>query len=54
MRKPKAAREVKKVTRRNVGRTAIRPLRLAELESVVGGDTEPPPTVVADGVEYWP
>ena len=56
MRKTKAAREeAKKITQRKLGRTVLRPLRLVELESVAGGDTEPPHMgVVADGVEYWP
>lgn len=54
MRKTKPAREqAKKVTRHQLGRTVLRPLRLAELEGVTGGDTEPPPAIT-DGVEYWP
>jgi hypothetical protein len=51
MRKTKAAREeAKKVTQRKLGRTVLRPLRLAELKSVAGGDTG----AITDGVEYWP
>ena len=54
MRKTKAAREeAKKVSQRKLGRTILRSLRLAELETVAGGD-DPTHTGITDGVEYWP